>query len=91
LWHYALEQLSPTEVELEALFVRPFFIGKGYGRALMEHAKHKAAEMGATSLIIQGDPNAERFYQAAGGKLVGKRKSESIRGRLLPVFEIDLA
>jgi GNAT superfamily N-acetyltransferase len=75
---------------VEALFVTPSAIGKGYGRALIEHAKREAIERSAKSLIIQSDPNAERFYQAIGGKLVGKRKSGSICSRYLPVFEIEL-
>lgn len=88
---YALEQRSPAEVELEALFVEPPCIGRGYGRALMEHAKREAVKMGAASLVIQGDPHAERFYRAAGGVPVGRRESGSIRGRYLPVFTIDLS
>jgi hypothetical protein len=46
--------------------------------------------MGATKLIIQGDPNAERFYIAAGGVRTGTRESASIPGRFLPTFAIDL-
>ncbi len=88
---YALEQLSADEIELDALFVEPSCIGKGVGRALMAHAKHEAATMGAASLVIQADPNAERFYRAAGGVQVGRRESGSIPGRFLPVFRIDLA
>ena len=88
---YALHQLSTDEVELEALFVDPPYIGKGFGRALIDHAKHKATELVAVTLIIQGDPNAERFYRAAGGKLTGRRESASIPGRYLPTFAIALA
>ena len=88
---YALEQLSPDEVELEALFVEPHCIGKGYGRTLVAHAKDQAAKMGARSLLIQGDPNAERFYKAVDGVPVGTRESGSVRGRYLPLFKIDLA
>lgn len=87
---YALEQLSPTEFELEALFVDPNHIGKGVGLALIEHAKSTAAKLGGKSLIIQGDPNAASFYQAAGGVHTGQRESGSIAGRLLPVFTVQL-
>ncbi|MDE0683663.1 MAG: hypothetical protein OXI63_12155 [Candidatus Poribacteria bacterium] len=41
-------------------------------------------------MIIQGDPNAERFYRSAGGLLVGTRKSASIPNRELPIFWINL-
>ena len=87
---YALQQLATAEIELEALFVDPLYIGKGFGRDLIENAKRKATELGASSLIIQGDPHAERFYLAAGGKLTGRRESASIPGRYLPTFAIDL-
>lgn len=87
---YALQLLPASEIELGSLFVEPGFIGKGIGRKLMEHAKFVAAQLGATRMIIQGDPNAERFYIAAGGVLTGTRESGSIPGRLLPTFAIDL-
>jgi GNAT superfamily N-acetyltransferase len=88
---YALAHQGDTEIELDALFVEPEHIGKGFGRLLIEHAKSVAAALGATRLIIQGDPNAERFYRAAGGVLTGTRPSGSIPGRFLPTFAIDLA
>jgi len=78
------------EYELEALFVEPSYIGRGIGRALMEHAKETAVAHGARSLIIQGDPHAEPFYRMAGGDLVGIQESGSIPGRMLPVFRVRL-
>lgn len=87
---YALERLSHAEFELEALFVEPEWIGQAIGRTLLEHAKRKAAKVGGESLIIQGDPNAEAFYQAAGGVVTGRRESVSVPGRFLPIFVIAL-
>lgn len=87
---YALEHVSACEAELGYLFVDPAFIGKGYGRRLMVHAKQQARKFGYTQIIIQGDPNAEQFYRAAGGILVGMRESASIPGRELPLFQIGL-
>jgi GNAT superfamily N-acetyltransferase len=87
---YALARLSNTQVELDALFVEPGYIGQGLGRQLIEHAKSVAAKMGAVRLIIQGDPNAESFYLASGGVLTGTKESGSIPGRFLPTFAIDL-
>jgi len=88
---YAIEHLASSEYELEALFVEPDYIGAGIGRALMNHAKKTVKEMGGRTLLIQGDPNAEKFYRASGGELVGERESASIPGRSLPVFKIELA
>ena len=87
---YSLEHISAAEVELGFLFVEPDFIGKGYGRKLITHAQEEARHLGYGKMIIQGDPNAERFYRSAGGLLVGTRKSASIPDRELPLFCINL-
>ena len=87
---YAVRKCDGQVYELEALFLDPGHIGKGKGKALMAHAKHKVRRLGGKTLMIQGDPNAERFYTSVGGKLVGERASGSIPGRNLPLFEIDL-
>ena len=86
---YALGKLSATEYELEALFVEPDRIGKGIGRMLMRHALAELEQKNATSLLIQGDPNAEAFYLAAGARLIGNKESGSIPGRFLPLFQIE--
>ena len=88
--YYAMVRLSPVAYELDALFVEPYWIGRGIGRVLIEHAKASARELGARSLLIQGDPNAASFYRAAGAMQVGERESESIPGRMLPEFRIPL-
>lgn len=90
LGFYAIEQRSEHEFELEALFVDPPHIGTGLGKALMHHAKQKVLALGGKSLMIQGDPNAERFYRAVGGERIGERASASIAGRSLPLFMIKL-
>lgn len=87
---YSLERISASEVELSLLFVDPTFIGKGYGRRLMMHAQEEARHLGYSKMMIQGDPNAERFYRSAGGSVVGTRKSASIPNRELPIFCIGL-
>jgi len=87
---YALYRNSDTQAELEALFVEPECIGTGCGRELIEHAKSTAAARGFRELIIQGDPNAARFYEAAGGLQIGAQESGSIPGRFLPLFRILL-
>ncbi len=87
---YSLEHISAAEVELGFLFVDPTFIGKGYGRELIMHVQEEARHLGYSKMIIEGDPNAERFYHSAGGVVVGARKSASIPNRELPIFCINL-
>lgn len=47
-------------------------------------------DLGADRLSIQADPNAERFYLAAGARRTGATESSSIAGRMLPTLDIDL-
>ncbi len=85
---YAIAQLTAGVFELEALFVEPEHIGTGIGRTLMQHAMQAVREAGGHTLLIQGDPNAERFYLAAGAVRCGYRESGSIPGRMLPMFRL---
>ena len=87
---YSLEVLSARQFELVALFVEPKHIGTGVGRDLMRHALNAVAVRSGESLLIQGDPNAEKFYIAAGARRIGARESGSIPGRFLPLFEIPV-
>ena len=86
---YTVEDVSEGVYELEALFVEPKYIGAGVGRSLIQHAISLLADIGADRLIIQGDPNASDFYRAAGAHQIGTRESGSIRGRKLPLFEVE--
>ena len=87
---YSLDEISETLVDLGNLFVDPDFIGKGYGTALMQHAKQHAIAKGYSVMHIDADPNALVFYKSHGGKVIGEHASQSIPGRLLPLLEIKL-
>jgi len=87
---YAIERMSKTEYELDALFVDPKYIGTGCGRQLIQHALRNVATKGGERLVIQGDPHAEQFYLAAGGQQIGSRESGSIPGRVLPLYDIPV-
>lgn len=65
--------LIPTAAawDLSDLWVLPAFMGKGVGRALLVHAGQTAALGGATSILIESDPNAEPFYLACGARRIG--------------------
>ncbi|MEM9513078.1 MAG: GNAT family N-acetyltransferase [Cyanobacteria bacterium P01_E01_bin.48] len=89
--YYLLEKHSLSEWELDAFFIDPPYIGQGIGRQLIEHAKSAAASLGANRILIQSDPNAAGFYQKFGGRLLNVRESDSISGRYLPVFSIDVS
>lgn len=88
---HAIHDLAPSRFELEGLFVEPAHIGHGVGRALMNDALRIVGARGGGEIVIQGDPNAERFYKAAGARQIGTRESGSVVGRQLPLFQIDVA
>ena len=91
LGYFAIERLSESSFELDALFVDPPSIGRGVGRRLLAAAIERLEDLSASVLVIQGDPNADKFYEAAGARLVGTRESGSIPGRQLPLYELDIA
>lgn len=87
---FALKKVSATATELEALFVDPAYINRGYGRKLINFAISVAKKSGSKIILIQGDPHAKNFYLKVGGKFIGERESASISGRYLPLFTIKL-
>ena len=79
------------ELELEHLWVSPAWIGSGAGRMLFEHAVDKATSLGASTVKIESDPNAEGFYLRMGARRVGENVYE-IEGqsRVLPLMSVEL-
>ena len=62
---YSLDPAART-CELDHLWVSPHLARHGIGRALLAHAVNTARFAGASSIIIDADPNAEPFYVACG-------------------------
>jgi GNAT superfamily N-acetyltransferase len=66
--------------ELYAIYVRPDQWGTGIGRALMEAGEDRLRELGHTTAVLwvfEDNPRARRFYEAAGWKADGQRKSRA--------------
>ena len=87
---FALNFLGKTQVELEALFIAPEFIGQGWGIQLLNSALQVAKDHQAKSILIQSDPFAEAFYLANGACKIGESESQSMPKRFLPLLEISL-
>ena len=78
-------------LDLEHLWVVPARIGTGLGRRLFEHAMRRATELGARSVVIESDPNAEGFYRRMGARRTGENVYEMEgRTRVLPVMVVEL-
>ena len=79
-------------LDLEHLWVLPAWIGTGLGRKLFEHAMRRAQELGAKTVTIEADPNAEGFYRRMGARRAGENVYElEGRERALPVMVVELA
>ena len=89
--YYSLRPQSATLFDLDALYVDPEHIGKGYGSLLLSNALSAVQERGGARLQIQSDPNAVEFYAASGARQTGTQESGSIPGRFLPMLEIEVS
>ncbi|KAA3611048.1 MAG: N-acetyltransferase [Calditrichaeota bacterium] len=58
-------QENETSYEVMNLWVKPDFIGSGYGKILLHESLKKVASK-KKSIIVEADPNAEAFYASQG-------------------------
>jgi ribosomal protein S18 acetylase RimI-like enzyme len=78
---------EPAVGELYAIYVDPEVWGEGVGRELIARAERQLAGDGyleATLWVLEDNPRARRFYQAAGWSLDGARKMDEHLGLLVP-------
>lgn len=63
------DDLDDSVLELYAIYLQPDVIGRGHGRALMQHCLADAAQRGfveMTMWVLTGNERAQHFYRAAG-------------------------
>jgi len=86
---YAFLPESKTKVELNFMFVDSAYIGKGFGKILMNDFLDRLKLLQYKTVTLIADPNAELFYKRAGFNVIEKLESP-IEGRFLPVMEIEI-
>ncbi len=87
---YALAR-DGKRVELEHLWVDPSRIGQGVGRALFRHALERARSLGARTIEVTSDPNAEGFYARMGAQRVGNVEAPVLgEARRLPRLSLEI-
>jgi GNAT superfamily N-acetyltransferase len=84
--YYAFKQKDASTIKLDNLFLLPEYIGKGYGRMLMEDFLERVGSMKMEKLVLHSEPFAEAFYMKFGFTTVGQLET-TIPGRFLPVME----
>ncbi len=82
---------APPQMTLDHMWVMPVAIGQGIGAAMYRHALARAAALGARSIEIEADPNAEAFYARMGAQTVGEvaYMIDGLR-RALPLMEAQV-
>lgn len=76
-----------AEGEIYAIYVEPDHFGAGMGRELIRAAELRMHELGFTHVILwvlEDNPRARRFYEAAGWTLDGTCRPIEIFGIELP-------
>jgi ribosomal protein S18 acetylase RimI-like enzyme len=81
-----------TDGELYAIYVLPEHWGSGVGRALMQAGEERLRELGhehAILWVLEDNPRARRFYEAAGWTLDGTRRPIEIFGQPVPEIRYE--
>ncbi|NHF61206.1 GNAT family N-acetyltransferase [Flavobacteriaceae bacterium TP-CH-4] len=84
---YAFRPENKTDVKLDFLFMEPRFIGKGYGKHLMDDCTKRIRSLGYKTITLDADPNAATFYGKVGFRVIGQLQS-SIKERFLPIMKM---
>lgn len=87
--YYSYVDLDENVVKLDNLFVLPDFIGSGFGKLLLDDFMSRLKMTKAKKIILDAEPNAEKFYEKFGFIKVGQIET-SIKDRYLPIMELEL-
>lgn len=87
--YYSYFNINENTVKLDNLFVVPEEMGKGYGKMLMNDCINKTKKEKTAMIILEADPNAEKFYEGFGFLKISQIET-SIKNRFLPVMELKL-
>lgn len=74
--------------EIMHLWIKPEFIGMGYGKLLLNDTIKKVVTNGKV-IIVEADPNSESFYSSQGFITFDKTESYP-KGRFLPIMKKQL-
>jgi len=87
--YYSYFHESENSIKLDNLFVLPDFIGKGFGKILMNDFFMRVKSLSIQKVVLNSEPNAESFYGKFGFVKVGQIET-SIKDRYMPIMELNL-
>lgn len=88
--YYSFFKTNNSDLKLDNLFVAPIYIGKGIGKKLVIDFFKRILIIEFEKVILDADPNVEKFYLDFGFNVIGKLET-SIKNRYLPIMEINKA
>jgi N-acetylglutamate synthase-like GNAT family acetyltransferase len=87
--YYSYFSNDENTIKLDNIFILPEFIGKGFGKILMNDFLENIKQLGITKITLDAEPNAEQFYKTFGFETIGQLES-SIKDRYLPIMELQI-
>lgn len=87
--YYSFFHESENSIKLDNLFVLPDFIGKGFGKLLMNDFLVRLQDLSVQKIVLNSEPNAKSFYIKFGFVKIGQIET-SIKDRYLPIMELKI-
>lgn len=87
--YYSFFHESGNTIKLDNLFVLPEYIGKGCGKVLMNDFLNRLKDIHAQKVVLNSEPNAEKFYSKLGFIKIGQIET-SIKDRYMPIMELKI-
>ncbi len=87
--YYSYFNLDENVVKLDNLFVLPNYIGSGLGKHLMNDFMDRIKSTETQKIVLDSEPNAEKFYEKFGFITVGQIET-AIKDRYLPIMELKI-
>ncbi|WP_300674689.1 GNAT family N-acetyltransferase [Soonwooa sp.] len=87
--YYSILKISRTDSKLDNLFLYQKYIGKGFGKILMNDFIERVKKSDCKVIILDSEPNAEEFYKKFGFETYDRLES-SIKDRFLPKMKLNL-
>lgn len=88
-YSYIIKEEEEKNVILDNLFILPEYIGKGFGKYLMNDFLNRMKNEKFEKITLDSEPNAEDFYLKIGFKKIGEFETP-IKNRFMPIMEISL-
>lgn len=74
---------------LEFFYIKPQYIGKGYGKKMWNHLTNYCKENSINDFTLVTSPQAKEFYEKMGAIPIGEVESLLKKGRKIPILKYN--